>query len=463
MSRKHRNEQGISVRHARGCAAHDGGGCGCKPTFQAQAWDARAGKRLTKTFTTITAARQWRQDAGSALRAGTLSGARGPTVDEAVDAFMAAAKAGTALTSDGSPYKPSALRQYESSLSRWVQPALGRHRLGDLRLVDLQRWVDRLARDGLKPTRIASTVVPLRALYRRANQLGVVTNNPTRGLVLPTVRSRRETFATPAQAEAMLDVLDLPERALWATALYAGLRRGELAGLRWEDVDLSAGLIHVRRSWDPMAGEIEPKTRNSRRKVAIPAALRDHLAEQRALAAAANVLRVPSSRRAVRQSTLERRVKVHRLAAQGLGTREISEITGVHQRTVSVDLSKPLPESGAREVAGHDLVFTRDERVESIIKRGAKRIREAGLEVVLPHECRHTYASFLIAAGANAKTISAMMGHAKITTTFDLYGHLMPGAEDEAAGLLDTYLQQARAESGDELTAGLEDVLVEDK
>lgn len=56
------------------------------------------------------------------------------------------------------------------------------------------------------------------------------------------------------------------------------------------------------------------------------------------------------------------------------------------------------------------------------------------------HQARHTYASFMIAAGLNAKALSAFMGHSSIKVTFDLYGHLMPGTATEAATLLDAYL-----------------------
>jgi Phage integrase family len=65
-------------------------------------------------------------------------------------------------------------------------------------------------------------------------------------------------------------------------------------------------------------------------------------------------------------------------------------------------------------------------------------------------ECRHTFASLMIAAGVSAKALSIFMGHSSITITMDRYGHLMPGSEDEAAGLLDAYLDacEARVESG---------------
>jgi integrase len=63
------------------------------------------------------------------------------------------------------------------------------------------------------------------------------------------------------------------------------------------------------------------------------------------------------------------------------------------------------------------------------------------------HECRHTYAAFMIAAGVNAKALSAYMGHSSITMTLDHYGHLMPGHEGEAAAMLAAYLERQAAEA----------------
>jgi integrase len=75
------------------------------------------------------------------------------------------------------------------------------------------------------------------------------------------------------------------------------------------------------------------------------------------------------------------------------------------------------------------------------ICRRADRIWEArSLGRLRLHQARHTYASFMIAAGVNAKALSSFMGHSSIKVTFDRYGHLMPGAEAEAAALLDTFL-----------------------
>ena len=138
-------------------------------------------------------------------------------------------------------------------------------------------FADGLRADGLSPSTIRNTLMPLRAIFRRAVSRGDVGLNPTAGIELPAVRGRRDRIASPGEAASLLDALPAQDRALWATALYAGLRLGELRALRWEDVDLAIGLIRVNRSWDPKEGVIEPKSQAARRRVPIPAALRDFL------------------------------------------------------------------------------------------------------------------------------------------------------------------------------------------
>jgi integrase len=76
-------------------------------------------------------------------------------------------------------------------------------------------------------------------------------------------------------------------------------------------------------------------------------------------------------------------------------------------------------------------------------KRARKRWEDNGLPTITLHEARHTFASFAIAAGLNAKTLSTYMGHANITITLDLYGHLLPGNKEEATKLLDDYFAEA--------------------
>lgn len=362
---------GITVRHQHQCATRHDGECDCKPRYQAEAYDKRARRRIRRTFQTITAAKQWRTDARAALRRGLLTADAGPTLQEAVQEWVDGARAGHVKNRSGDPYKPSAVRGYEKDLRLRVLPTLGHLRLREIRHPDLQQLVDRLVADGCAPTTVQGAITPLRAIYRRAITRAHATDNPTRGLELPAVRSKPRRFASPAEAEQILNGLTGAARALWATGLYAGLRRGELIGLQWEDVDLAEGVIRVRRGWDAVDGEIAPKSRKGKRNVPIPAALRDPLLE-------------------------------HRMTSTGTS------------------------------------VFGTGYTVRKL----ADQVTALSL-----HDARHTYASLMIAADVNAKALSTFMGHANIGVTLDLYGHLMPGSEGEAAGMLDSYL--ARAAGGD--------------
>jgi len=79
----------------------------------------------------------------------------------------------------------------------------------------------------------------------------------------------------------------------------------------------------------------------------------------------------------------------------------------------------------------------------ALLRRAKAAWEKAGLPRIGLHEARHTFASLMIAAGVNAKGLTTYLGHSSIQITFDLYGHLMPGNEDEAASLLDAYLARA--------------------
>ena len=352
--------------------------------FEAFVYSKRDGKKIRKTFPTKAAAQSWRDDARGAVRKGALAAPTGVTVREAADAWLERARAGTTLTRSGDPYKPSALRAYASALRLRVNPAIGSMRLSEVRAIDLKRLlVNPLITEGRSASNVGVTLLPLRAIYREAIEEGTVAVNPTSGLKLPRVRSRRDRFATPDECVKLLAELAVADRRVWATAMYAGLRRGELMALHVEDIDLRGGVIRVCRGWDAVEEEIATKSGKDRR-VPIAGALRSHLAE-------------------------------HVLA---LGWRE-GLLFGVSPTVPFCDR-------------------TLTERADRVWER-------AGLSRITLHECRHTFASLMIAAGVNAKALSEYMGHSKIAVTMDLYGHLMPGNETEAAGLLDAYLERSQA------------------
>ncbi len=386
---------GIRQRHGNRCKRP---ASGCRCPWEASVYSKRDGKKIRKAFPTKAAALAWRQDSGSAVRLNKLRAPTGETVRQAADAWMALAESGQVRTRSGEAYKPAALRSYEAALRLRVLPEFGSRKLADVTRTDLQDFADKLHAEGMNASTIGGTLLPLRAIYRRAMgrpDSGIAVN-PTTGLELPRVRGGRDRIAAPDECARLLAALPAGDRPIWATAMYAGLRRGELQALRVEDVDLAAGVIHVRRGWDPKAGEITTKSGKDRR-VPIAAILRDYLDE--------HLLSLDWSEGLV----------------FGVSASSPFQVLTVAQRA-----------QRAWKAANARLLAEAEDPEDVIL-----------LEAITPHECRHTFASLMIAAGVNPKALQTYMGHASITITMDRYGHLMPGNEGEAAGLLDAYLLRA--------------------
>ena len=278
-----RGTTGIDVRHRRTCpAAHNPEGrCRCRPSYQAHVWSARERKRIRKTFSTLAEAKAWRAEALVALRRGTMRAPTAATLRQVWEAWLAGAQEGSIRNRSGDAYKPSALRGYEASMRLRVLPDLGGARLSEITRVSVQDLADRMLAAGHDASTIRNTLIPLRAIYRRALARGEVAVNPVAGVELPAVRGRRDRIASPPEAAALIAAVPEDDRAVWATAFYAGLRLGELLALRDEDVDLEGGVLRVERSWDRREGVIEPKSRAGRRLVPIVAALRSQLAARK--------------------------------------------------------------------------------------------------------------------------------------------------------------------------------------
>jgi integrase len=385
----HARHVGIVVKHRAACASKRGARCNCRKVYQAAVWSARDSRRIRKHFDKLSDAKSWREESYGKLRRREMRAPSAITFGEAAALWLLGARAGSIRTRSGDEYKPSTIRSYEQALRGSRDGAggllleLGAIKLSELSVDDLQAYADRLLAAGAQPSTIHNQIMPVRAICRWRRREVLV--SPMVGLSLPAVRLGRVRIVSPAEAGLLLAALAERDRALWATALYAGLRRGELMGLRWCDVDLQGGVIEVVQAWDPKEHRmVAPKSAAGSRRVPVAAALRAFLA--------------PLS-----------------LAASGDAQRLVFGVGSV-----------PFSAS-------------------SLYERALRAWRKAGLQPVCLHGCRHTFASLMIAAGVNAKALSTFMGHANISITLDRYGHLMPGAEDEAAALMDAYLQAVRA------------------
>jgi integrase len=280
MATPRKRVTGIEPRHARSCPARswdEENVCICKPTFQAAVFDKRSKRLIRKTFPTLAAAESWRSDGRQAVRKGAMSAPTRQTFNDVADALIAGMKDGSIRNRNRKPYKPSAIRSYEAVLETRLRPEFGATRLSDLRRNDVQDFAETLLAEGLDASTVRNVLMPLRVIYRRAVRRSDVLVNPTTDLELPAVEGTRERVTAPAEAADLLGALPESDAALWATALYAGLRNGELRALRVEDIDLEAGVIRVERSWDDVEGAVEPKSAAGKREIPICDHLRGYL------------------------------------------------------------------------------------------------------------------------------------------------------------------------------------------
>lgn len=394
--------EGIRKRHSKGCSAREGGRCNCNGGWEASIYLAREGKRITKTFGREAEAKSWRVEAKRAAENGTLRATArdARTLAGALREFVAGMQAGTVRPKGRERYKPNTIRSYERALRVHIgQSAVAGIKVAEVRRRDLQAFADELLGTDLSAGTVSNILNPIQAFYRWEIDRDELTYNPSERIDLPNGDSKRpKRIASPEEAAALLAALDAGDRPVWATAFYAGLRRGELQALRVCDIDLESNLIAVERGWDQVEGVIEPKSRAGRRTVPLLAILRDYL-------------------------------------------------------------DKHLSRTGR---SGEDLVFGRlpeqafyastvDGRAKRAWAAANEREREATKdndrepELLTPislHRCRHTFASLLIDSGANPKAIQDFMGHSKIQTTFDVYGHLLPGSHDEVRERMDAYLRR---------------------
>lgn len=389
MQHKRKPIEGIEERHSKQCRSVSGGKCSCRPSYRAHIWNGRTNKRERKTFSSLAEAKTWRRDAAIAIESGTFQTPSARTLREEADDWVNGARSGLIRNRSGHPYKPSALRGYERALRLRVLPRLGHLRFTDLRRRDIQELVDDMLADGANPATVTKTIDPLRAIYRRAERRDMVTVNPTRALDIPSSRGRRDRVATRDEAAALIEALPVDDRAVWATAFYAGLRRGELRALRCSDIDLERNAIRVRRTWDDNDGEQQDgKTVNAVRLVFL----------------------IPELRR----------------------------ILIAHKLRLGRD--------------GDDLLLGRTATEPFVPSTVRRRALDAWRQQSLPHftlhEARHTWVSIGIAAGVNPHTLKTTAGHGSYEMTMDHYGKMMPGALEEAAEQFEAYLMSPSASAG---------------
>ena len=309
------------------------------------------------------------------------------TVDQWLDAWM---ENYARLQVRASSYKT-----YQGFIDNHIRPALGDMSMEKLTAMDLQRLYKHLLENGRvecaearnKPRGLSvKTVRNINQMISSALNCAVeqrlIPANPTKGCVLPKLERKEMKILPPESLGAFFEEA---RRSgvfeLYYIDLATGLRRGELLGLKWSDIDLARGIIHVRRQVLRQNGKVVEaplKTKNSYRNIAI-------------------------------------------------GVDAVKVLKGMEQKDEYVF---PSPYGGPMSP-------------DSVLHMLQRVLKRAGLERIRFHDLRHTFSVLALQNGVDVKTLSAMLGHYSAGFTLDTYAHVTTSMQKQAANAVGNFLSGA--------------------
>lgn len=289
--------------------------------------------------------------------------------------------------------RPATYRSYEVKVRKYVAPALGHISLEKLTVRHVEAMLSKQLADGASPRSVHHHRQVLRAALNVAARWGLVSKNVAALAMPPTVPTREVRPLSPSDAKALLAAIKGDRfEAIFTVALASGLRQSEALGLRWSDIDFDSGLLSVQRTLQRANGAyrfFEPKTVRSRRTLVMPRAVAQCLREHRS-----------------RQ--LSERLQAGSIwEGEKWGELVFCTATGAPQ-------------------SNHTLT-----------RRLRKILREAALPEMTYHELRHGAASLMAAQGVPPRICMEILGHSQISTTMEIYAHVAPELQREAAERMD--------------------------
>jgi integrase len=291
--------------------------------------------------------------------------------------------------------RPRTFERYEEIVRLHILPVLGQHKLQNLSAQHIQAFYTKKSNEGFS----ALTVISFHNLLHKALDTAVKWNLVARNMCKLVDPPRRQRFeVTPLTLEQIQKLLSAVEghrlEALFKLALATGMRRGEIMGLKWQDIDFEKGKLQVRRvlsripSKMPGKGyeEAEPKTQKSRRAIIIASFALTSLKEHRANQA------------------------------------EEKKKAGINWQEHDYVFCTPL---------GTHLNPTRDvlDQLKVFLKR-------ADLPDIRFHDLRHSAATLLLSLGVHPKVVQEILGHSQISMTLDIYSRVMPSMHEDAMNKL---------------------------
>ena len=288
---------------------------------------------------------------------------------------------------------PSSFEVYEVSLRAHIIPALGHMKLKNVKPFHVQGLINAMSGKGL--TRATEkAAMTAKQLFNRAVENGLITKSPAVVLEMPTKVKREKRALSEVEKNAFESAaLDLTEKAFVLTMLYAGLRRGEVLALTWDDIDIDKKTISISKTWTVHGNEgvikPSPKTKAGNREIPMTGNLHSSIKNLHASQAGSRNYLFTSSGNPMTLSEFRAFWKrISEKLALSLGT----------------DLSKD----------------------------------------VTPHIFRHTYATMLFYAGVDIKAAQYLLGHSSVAVTMEIYTHLDKSKLSTAADKLDEYISSSQ-------------------
>ena len=285
--------------------------------------------------------------------------------------------------------RPSTLAGYENHVRSAIVPALGGLPLQAVTPTHLNKLYGKLRAAGRAPKTIRNVHGVLSKALADAERWGLVGRNPARLADVPTLTRPKLRVWSPEQTRAFLATVAGDRLvAAWLLAATTGMRRGELLGLRWVDVDIDAGVVRVAQARVRAGNRVvagEPKTARGRRTIALD----------------------PATAAALRQ-------RRKRQAEERLLAGSAYEDNG---------LVFTMPDGSPIHPNRFSLWFR-------------TRARRATLPAIRLHDLRHSYATAGLAAGVPPKVMSERLGHATVAFTLDTYTSALPAMDKSAADVV---------------------------
>jgi len=286
---------------------------------------------------------------------------------------------------------PTTLSRYEGMIKRYIKPLLGHIQVQQLTTLAVQAWVNGLKTSPVSGKEMSATTVKhayhvLKGAMDKAVLAGIIAKTPCAGIMLPKGQKKPAVVYDEEQIKQLIAASKGTEMELIIDIeLCLGLRRGELLGLQWEDIDWEKNQIHIVRNRVVVDGKSivkDPKTETSRRIVDVPVQLIQKLRQHK-------------------NKCLANRLRL----GQAYTT---TDYIIVHPD------GKPIY----------------PEYVTQLFK---KLLVKAGLPECRFHDLRHLCASIMLMQGVNVKVAQEHLGHKDISTTMNIYSHVLPSVAKEAA------------------------------